>query len=343
MKKILNTLLLSSISITGFAQLYSSGNNTILGNNIGVGVSAPAAKLHVQGGGSITELIRLQNNDSTSFHRFTMINDAGFNNRATFTRYGSKFPGGYPGASTQFPYPNLLAFGCNVGSFLISTNGKVGLSIVSGGTTKLKFFADSTLNLGLGGNAHPRSHVHINNTDGTTDSVRITNNTTGHTNTDGFLIGNNGNTAFVWNRENAAINFGTNNTNAMTLNASGQLLIGSANTPTGYKLFVEQGILTEKVKVAVKNSGEWADYVFDKNYLLMPLQDVEAYINKNKHLPNVPSANEVVSSGLDLGKMDATLLQKVEELTLYMIELQKQNNALQQKVDLLQKAVDAKK
>jgi hypothetical protein len=112
---------------------------------------------------------------------------------------------------------------------------------------------------------------------------------------------------------------------------NGGLIVGSVNsTPAGYKLYVSQGILTEKIKVAVNGSAQWADYVFAKDYKLLPLAQVEQYIKTNNHLPNVPSATDMVKEGNDLGKTDAKLLEKIEELTLYIIELNK-------KVDLLEK------
>lgn len=98
-----------------------------------------------------------------------------------------------------------------------------------------------------------------------------------------------------------------------------------------YKLYVANGIMTEKVKVALKNTTDWADYVFKTNYDLMPLAEVEDFISKNGHLPNVPSAEEVVESGIDVAKMDAKLLEKIEELTLYIIELKKEINELKDK------------
>lgn len=105
----------------------------------------------------------------------------------------------------------------------------------------------------------------------------------------------------------------------------GRVRIG--NVPTdfdGYKLYVEEGILTEKVKVAIKGSKDWFDHVFEPDYKLMPLPELEKFIQKNKHLPGIPTATEVVKDGLDLGKMNALLLQKVEELTLHVIELKKE-------------------
>ncbi len=109
----------------------------------------------------------------------------------------------------------------------------------------------------------------------------------------------------------------------------GRVKIGDVNTQVdGYKLYVEQGILTEKVKVAIKNSKDWYDHVFHKNYTLMPLYQLEQYIQKNKHLPGIQTTEEVMKDGLDLGKMNALLLKKVEQLTLYNIQQQKEIDAI---------------
>ncbi|OJJ23396.1 hypothetical protein BKI52_03280 [marine bacterium AO1-C] len=103
----------------------------------------------------------------------------------------------------------------------------------------------------------------------------------------------------------------------------------------GYKLFVTEGIKTEKIRVQLAAS-RWADYVFAKDYHLRPLNEVAEFIQQNKHLPDVPSAAEVGKKGIDLGQMDATLLRKVEELTLYLIALKKQNEQLQQRIEKLE-------
>jgi trimeric autotransporter adhesin len=114
----------------------------------------------------------------------------------------------------------------------------------------------------------------------------------------------------------------------------GSVKIGAVTTPNvaGYRLYVDQGILTEKVKVAVAGSAQWSDYVFAKDYNLMPLDEVEQFVKKNKHLPNVPSADEMVKEGNDLGKTDAKLLEKIEELTLYIIEMKKENDMLKKDI-----------
>ena len=114
-------------------------------------------------------------------------------------------------------------------------------------------------------------------------------------------------------------------TEAMRAEVGGKIRIGAvASTPGTYKLYVKDGILTEKVKVAIDATANWSDYVFAKGYKLKPLNELDAFIKKNKHLPGVPSAEEMVKEGLDVATMDAKLLEKIEELTLYVIELKKE-------------------
>jgi hypothetical protein len=116
----------------------------------------------------------------------------------------------------------------------------------------------------------------------------------------------------------------------------GRVRIGNVTSShDGYKLFVEEGILTEKVKVAIKNSEDWFDHVFEKNYALMPLHELSKYIEQNKHLPDVPTTSEVMQQGIDLGKMNGILLKKVEELTLYMIDIKKELDQTKKELEQL--------
>jgi hypothetical protein len=117
----------------------------------------------------------------------------------------------------------------------------------------------------------------------------------------------------------------------------GKLKIGDVNTPNDYRLYVADGIMTEKVKVAVKTTNDWSDFVFDKNYKLRTFSELENYLAANQHLPGVPSTDDVMCNGIDVGKMDATLLQKVEELTLYVLQLKKENEKQQQEIEGLVK------
>ena len=103
--------------------------------------------------------------------------------------------------------------------------------------------------------------------------------------------------------------------------------IGTAN-PGTFKLAVNGNIRAKEIKV---ETG-WSDFVFEEDYDLPTLEEVEKFIKVNKHLPGIPSAKEVKENGVELGKMDSKLLLKIEELTLYMIELKKENNALKEKM-----------
>ncbi|HKR03607.1 MAG TPA: SprB repeat-containing protein [Bacteroidia bacterium] len=142
--------------------------------------------------------------------------------------------------------------------------------------------------------------------------------------------------------ENESIKFklGGASDKLVYLTSEGKVIIDGGlgiNYNTGstydYGLYVGKGILAEKVKVAVHTSGDWSDKVFDKKYHLRTLSDVETFIKEHHHLPNIPSAEEVVKSGIDLGQMDAKLLEKVEELTLYIIELKKEIEIIKKNKD----------
>jgi len=109
----------------------------------------------------------------------------------------------------------------------------------------------------------------------------------------------------------------------------------SAAGTGGYNLLVKGGILTEKVKVALASSADWADYVFGDSYSLMPLNEVEEFTKTYKHLPNVPSAEEMVTNGLDVSQTSKLFMEKIEELTLYMIEMNKEIKSLKLENELL--------
>ncbi|WP_185157286.1 cell wall anchor protein [Chryseobacterium sp. LAM-KRS1] len=131
-----------------------------------------------------------------------------------------------------------------------------------------------------------------------------------------------------------------------TVRANGKVLIGTSwnntalsacNDCNEYRLFVKDGIKTEKVKIEVPSTNGWADYVFGKDYHLRSLEEVEKHIEQKGHLPNIPSAEEVVKNGINVGEMDAKLLEKIEELTLYSIEQNKQLKFQSEKIKQLEK------
>lgn len=109
--------------------------------------------------------------------------------------------------------------------------------------------------------------------------------------------------------------------------SNGKIYMGSTavypNATGNYRLFVEGGILTEKVKVALRSSANWADYVFANDYKLMPLSEVEAFVKTNKHLPGIDSAEQLAKDGIDVAEMQSKQMEKIEELTLYIIDQDK--------------------
>ncbi|MCU0445981.1 MAG: DUF4200 domain-containing protein [Microscillaceae bacterium] len=106
-----------------------------------------------------------------------------------------------------------------------------------------------------------------------------------------------------------------------------------------FRLHVKDGIRTERVKVDVAASNGWPDYVFAPDYKLRPLAEVEKFIKANQHLPEVPSAKELEKNGMDLTEMHKIQMQKIEELTLYLIELKKENEVLKKKVEQLEQKI----
>lgn len=125
----------------------------------------------------------------------------------------------------------------------------------------------------------------------------------------------------------------------LVIDGLGRLKIGYAATfPTGsnYLLSVDGKVLAEEVVVTL--SENWPDYVFEKDYPLMPLTDLKTFLEQNKHLPDIPSADEINQDGQALGKMNMLLLKKVEELTLYVIQLEEKNQVLEEdKEDILKR------
>ena len=117
----------------------------------------------------------------------------------------------------------------------------------------------------------------------------------------------------------------------MIIRKNGKISMGDVKNVNGnYKLYVEKGILTERLKLALNGSSKWADFVFEDDYNLPPLDSVEVFIKTNKHLPDIPSEKEIKEKGLDVAEMDALLLQKIEELTLYVIDQNKKIEKLEQ-------------
>jgi len=121
--------------------------------------------------------------------------------------------------------------------------------------------------------------------------------------------GSTGNGPSVWTQSGTNINYNDGN-------------VGIGTTTPDEKLAVNGTIHAREVRVDL--SG-WPDYVFDKNYNLPSLEEIQKHIKEKGHLPNIPSAKEVAENGVELGEMNKLLLEKIEELTLYILEMEKKH------------------
>lgn len=274
--------------------------------NLGIGTATPTSKLYVAGtthfeasyNGDFSHIINSKNNLAVSATTLTIKN-----------------------SGTQNDNPYLFkAIGVSTDRFVIKNNGQVGIGVsnpkyrlaVAGG-----ILVDNDGQ--FAGTVNNNSENNVIKFGGYTSGEAI-----GSVRTAGVNY--------------AGIDFYTNYLSRLSIRNGGEVVIGDVTVPAnaGYSLYVEKGILTEQVKVAIKSTNDWSDYVFEDTYSLMPLKKLEKFITTHRHLPEVPSAQEVVSNGINMATMDATLLRKIEELTLYLIEQDKKINTLQQKITTLE-------
>ena len=136
------------------------------------------------------------------------------------------------------------------------------------------------------------------------------------TNGDNFRLGT------VSSNETGKFIVRTNGADRIYVDAGGNVSIGTSAVASGFKLSINGKAICEELKVQL--SGNWPDYVFKKDYNLMTLPQLEQFIKANEHLPNIPKASEVEKSGIEVGDMQKRMMEKIEELTLYIIDLQKQ-------------------
>ena len=212
-------------------------------------------------------------------------------------------------------------------------NGKIGaynnsdLQLRTGQTTRI-YVKKSTGNVGIG-TTNPAAKLDISGNN--SGSLHIGNGSSGALK----LIGDAGTGNVVINNANTVggdIDVQRRGISALFINGSdGNVGIGldSGQSPHE-KLTVKGKIVAEEV--IVKESQNWPDYVFAPNYALPSLDEVEEHINTHKHLPDIPSAAEVAEKGLSMSAMLTKQMQKIEELTLYLIDLKKENERLNERV-----------
>jgi hypothetical protein len=287
-------------------QWITNGNNVINTNtgNVGIGTAAPSAKLNVYNSGAATTMIL--GNPSTGTGGFTSLISG---TSADVNGYG--FVESVKSSGTAYGDVIISRFGGNVG---IGTTTPVAKLHVNG---NIKIDGKIIGPLIIDGN----NEIELGN--GISKEVNA-GKITYQRFSDALDIVGAGTTNL-----NRKIKFWTEG--GATFN--GNVGIGTASPDA--KLAVKGTIHAQEVKVDLSVPGP--DYVFEPTYNLKPLTEIETYIKANKHLPEVPAAKEMEANGVQLGEMNMLLLKKIEELTLHLIELKKENESLKARVSKLEK------
>jgi len=268
----------------------------VMGNGtVGIGTTSPQKTLHILTGDQGSSRIRIENGNTAAGGRpFDLV--AGVNNisQGGFSIYDANV------AATRF----LIDNNGNVG--VGTTSPGAALSVVSSNPVIQLFDTDYNPGNGTGigkiafGSSAEWASIEAFRNNGTADDVTYMKFSTS------FASGAGGDGI---------------NMERMRITHNGNVAIGTTD-PKGYKLAVAGNAIAEQM--TVKLQADWPDYIFKKDYTLMPLGDLKTYIDKNHHLPEIPSAADVEKDGLNLGEMNKQLVKKVEELTLYLIEKDKE-------------------
>jgi len=288
------------------------------------------------------------NNNSQTFGQYQTISTGAGNNyglyttlSGTGTTWGHYITISNTSASTKYGlYVNLpsttgLDYGIystvstsNASSYAASLNGKVYMSgnvgIGTGSPAAKLHIVDAG---GSGATANANADFVVE--DNTKAYINIL---TPDANESGLLFGTptssaDGGIVFNATAVNKGLEFRTGgNSTKMSITSAGDVCINTTTPATGYKLSVYGNIICEELKVQLH--ANWPDYVFDENYSLPSISDLKNFVSANKHLPGIPSSVEVKEQGISVGDMQTKMMQKIEELSLYIIQLQNEIDEL---------------
>lgn len=287
------------LSIVGLSFQFSIGQISEPVNNI-------ASSLSYVGTSNDNNVIFKRNNTSAGLLSATSVS-FGVNAGQSTSGYNT-FVGSFSGINTSTGIGNVF-----LGYYAGVSNGAGSHNVCIGFNASMEENNNGSRNVFIGANA------------GFTESDV----------SDRLIIGNGENNQLIW---------GDFASNQLKFNAKVGIGNGFGSYPTtagtvdvsAYNLFVTGGILTEEVRINLRGTnGQWADYVFNKDYNLKSLNEVEKFISENGHLPNVPSAKQVKEDGIELGNMAKIQQEKIEELTLYLIQQNKEIEELKAQMKLL--------
>ncbi len=229
----------------------------------------------------------------------------------------------------------FVGIGTNAPSekFEVKGNQKISgsLSMAKSSSTDIQFASDGT------GAAHALFFNAYKGTDNgwIANSTHYSNNVGSHRNGAGGIVfyGNGGSLDFLISEESEGVGQQVDwGSTKMRIKRDGKVGIGTTNPDE--KLTVNGTIHSTEVKVDLTVPGP--DYVFEPNYDLRTLKETEEFIKANKHLPEIPSAKEMEANGVELGVMNMLLLKKIEELTLYLIEMKEENVEMKSRLETLE-------
>jgi hypothetical protein len=313
----MKNFILSIVGLVLFVTALYAQNKIESTGNVGIGTTSPVALLHLYN--ATNPYIKVEGGGNYSYLHLTDGTSNGYliKNTSSSTDNNANAGALYTYTQTGYDFQHIVS---GEPRFTIKSSGNVGIGTTSPNTLLHLYKTINPYITVEGGGDY--SYVHL--TDGATNGYVIKNSSSS--------TANNATAGALYTYTQLGYDFQhiENGAPRFTIKTGGNVGIGTVSPSE--KLSVNGNIRAKKVIVTL---SDWSDYVFEKNYKLRSLSSLESFINQNKHLPEVPSAKEVEQKGISVGENQALLLKKIEELTLYIIDQQKQIDRQSKDIQIL--------